>query len=359
MNKSLLLNHITQYKNKIKSNKEQFDVDKEERKSRIEYYSSFTKDKILSMSFDDIYEYLTKLWAMLIWGNKEYIINKLIEDNGLVKIKSNLANLLYDKKPIEDRWDTFRKEIKGFGPAMISEILCHTFPDEFMIWNRKAKNAFLYLGIKDIPKYDYQLTGKRYKELSGVAKEILEVMKTEGIEDANLLAVDYFLWHELQADETDIIVPAVAIDEPEKLNETEKEFIHNDIRDKLAEIGRFLGFDTRTEQKVAEGSVVDAVWEMKVGNMGRILYVFEVQTKGSIDSLILNLLKAMNNPAVQGVVAVSDKKQLEKIRKHSGEVGSLDKKLKFWDYEEVNKIYNSLEFVNESINRLGLVPDSF
>ena len=56
---------------------------------------------------------------------------------------------------------------------------------------------------------------------------------------------------------------------------------------------------------------------MKVGNMGRILYVFEVQTKGSIDSLLINLFKALNNPAVQGVVAVSDREQLEKIKKHS------------------------------------------
>jgi hypothetical protein len=44
-----------------------------------------------------------------------------------------------------------------------------------------------------------------------------------------------------------------------------------------------------------------------IGNMGRVIFVFEVQTKGSIDSLILNLLKSLNNSSVQGVVAVSDK----------------------------------------------------
>jgi hypothetical protein len=33
------------------------------------------------------------------------------------------------------------------------------------------------------------------------------------------------------------------------------DFKHNDIRDKLADIGAFLGFDPGTEQKIAEGSI--------------------------------------------------------------------------------------------------------
>jgi len=92
---------------------------------------------------------------------------------------------------------------------------------------------------------------------------------------------------------------------------------------------------------------------------GADIYVFEVQTKGSIDSLIINLLKALNNPAVQGVVAVSDAAQLEKIRKHAEQVPNLGAKLKYWDYKKVLKVHDSLEMVNESINRLGLVPQGF
>lgn len=41
--------------------------------------------------------------------------------------------------------------------------------------------------------------------------------------------------------------------------------------------------------------------------------MFEVQSKGSIDSLILNLKKAQSNAAVQAVVAVADEEQLAKI----------------------------------------------
>jgi hypothetical protein len=93
--------------------------------------------------------------------------------------------------------------------------------------------------------------------------------------------------------------------------------------------------------------------------MGRVIYVFEVQSKGSIDSLLMNLLKAWNNPAAQGVVAVSDLKQLEKIKDQSAQLSDLAKGLRFWDYEEVLKIHEGLEMANESINKLSWVPDSF
>ena len=99
----------------------------------------------------------------------------------------------------------------------------------------------------------------------------------------------------------------------------------------------------------------DTTWEVTIGNMGRVIYVFEVQTSGSVDSLILNLMKAKNNKAVQGIVAVTDQKQIEKIKK---EIATLPIKgeVKFWDYTEVLKVHESLQYVNETINNLGLVP---
>jgi hypothetical protein len=145
----------------------------------------------------------------------------------------------------------------------------------------------------------------------------------------------------------------------EKTDTTTSTFIHNEIRDKLADVGSWLGFKSQIEVKVSDGSKVDTIWESTIGNMGRVIYVFEVQTKGSIDSLLVNLLKALNNPAVQGVVAVSDAEQLEKIHKHAALVGELAKKLKYWDYKNVLEIHEALSMVNESINGLGLVPQGF
>ena len=78
---------------------------------------------------------------MIIWGNKHYVVDKIIEDNGLDKFKDYLAKLVWGSEDIENRWDDFRKEIKGMGPAMISEILCKTHPDDFMLWNTRAATA--------------------------------------------------------------------------------------------------------------------------------------------------------------------------------------------------------------------------
>lgn len=61
--------------------------------------------------------------------------------------------------------------------------------------------------------------------------------------------------------------------------------LHDEIKEKLVAIGELLGFDSRSEVKITTGEVVDAVWEAKIGNMGKAIYVFEVQSKGSITSL--------------------------------------------------------------------------
>ena len=82
-------------------------------------------------------------------------------------------------------------------------------------------------------------------------------------------------------------------------------------------------------------------------SMGKAIYVFEVQSKGWIDSLILNLKKAQSNAAVQAVVAVADEEQLAKIISESA--GVIDEKsLRTWDSEDVLAVYDSLVWVRLS-----------
>lgn len=361
--KELLGKHLANFLKKLNNEPERLKSDKAERDDRILYYQSWTKERILAMSKEEMLEYISKLWAMLIWGNKQYVVDQMINDNGFAQFKTELAEMIWGKAPIEQRWDHAMKSIKHMGPAMMSELLCHVYPNDYLIWNRRAFVGFNYLGIPKLPRYNYQLTGKKYKELSAIGKEIATEMDALGALDNTLLAVDYFLWEELQVEDNLSKIYAAktkedpAIEDPEDISKDKDKFIHNEVRDAIRDIGLWLGFKAEIEKKVADGSVVDAVWEATIGNMGRVLYVFEVQTKGSIDSLILNLLKAKNNPAVQGIVAISDEAQLEKIRKHAAPV--LGSALKLWDYREVWKIHESLEFVNQSINKLKLVPDGF
>ena len=244
---------------------------------------------------------------------------------------------------------------------MMSELLAHVHPREFFLWNRRAYIGLDYLGVPALPKHNYQLTGKKYAELCEVGKQLAVELRAAGIRDADLLDVDYFIWEELQVEDNLSHIghkesPAEMAQEVAQADPETAQFIHNEVKEKLADIGQWLGFASKTEIKVADGSVVDTVWESTIGNMGRVIYVFEVQTKGSVDSLLMNLLKALNNAAVQGIVAVSDAAQIEKIKKHAAGVAVLKEKLRYWDYTDVLATHGSLESVNESINKLGLVP---
>lgn len=361
---SKLRKHLGEWKKRLAAEPERARENQKQRAERQAYYQSWTEDRIRRMNADELYEYISQLWAMLIWGNKKYVVEKLIADNGLEHLTAALADLVWGKRPVAKRWNAFRASIKGMGPAMISEVLCHVHPTECALWNRRAYVGLNYLGVENLPRYDYQVTGERYADLSRIVSELAEEIRKSGIEDASLLAADYFIWDELQVEDnlSQIHKPGKHKGKPTngKLKEpVTSDFVHNDVRDKLAEIGEWLGFKSRIEVKVADGSKVDAIWESTIGNMGRVIYVFEVQTKGSIDSLIINLLKALNNPAVQGVVAVSDAEQIKTIMKHAAPVKALSDKLRCWDYLEVVQVHEKLQTVNEAINRLQLVPQGF
>ena len=358
MNKPKLQAAISSFLKNKKANAAYDSDNWAERKERRVYYQSFTKNKLLAMTEEEFFEYISRLWSMLIWGNKKYVVDKLIADNGFGTLKKLLAELLYGTAEIEKRWSDFLKSAKGLGPATMSELLTYVNPKEYMIFNKTVIQCFNYLGIPDMPKYNYQYTGKKYSEACSIAKEISAALKAAGAAECDLLAVDYFLWDE--------VFPLVEKKSPggqvsaeaNPKTKTDSRSIHDEIKEKLVAIGELLGFECRSEVKIATGAVVDAVWEAKIGNMGKAIYVFEVQSKGSIDSLILNLKKAQGNAAVQAVVAVADEEQLVKIRHESQ--GVIDKEaLRTWDSEDVLAVYDSLVRAHESINKLDLVPKSF
>ena len=358
MNVQKLNAAISSFLKNQKSNAAYYEDHWAERRERKLYYQSFTKDKLLSMTEDEFLEYISKLWSMLIWGNKKYVVDKLIADNGFLALKKQLAELLYGTSPIEKRWDLFLKSVKGMGPATISELLTYANPQEYVIFNKTTILCFGYLDISDMPKYNYQYTGKKYMEVCTIAKEIAQELKKFGAENYDLLAVDYFLWDEILplAEKKSAEIPVSESKKPTTVSDSKS--LHDEIKEKLVAIGELLGFDSRSEVKITAGAVVDAIWEAKIGNMGKAIYVFEVQSKGSIDSLILNLKKAQSNAAVQAVVAVADEGQLSKIIRESA--GVIDEKsLRTWDSEDVLAVYDSLVRAHESINKLALVPESF
>ncbi len=355
MNEKLYSSVLSNYKKWADNNKAEAKSEYNERHALCDEMQSYTKERLQNLTEDEFFNLIAPLWAMRMWGNKKYQLDNIVESNGMDLLREQLVNLFYGKTSIECRWDEFRKKVKGMGPAIISELLNKFKPDEYILWNKKSLAGFTALGIPKVPKNSSALEGKKYAYLSEVGRELVASAKKQGFSEIeDLLALNYFIWQELQIEPIGL---EVAIeDKPEKETEQQKTFVHNDVRDRIRDIGSFLGFKAEIEKKIADGAVVDAIWEVSVGNMGRITYVFEVQTSGSIDSLLLNLMKAKNNPSVQGIVAVSDAKQLEKIKKEASGLKAIRDDLKFWDYNDVLKVFEALSNAYESINSLGLVP---
>lgn len=231
---------------------------------------------------------------------------------------------------------------------MMSELLCYINPNEYMIWNTTASNAYKYLGIKDVPRHNYQLTGQKYIELTQYSKEIQKAIYEKYNKNENLLFVDYFFWDSLRE-----LEPIT-----EEKNQTKETIVnnksyHNEIIDYIKNIGSLLGYNTNVKDNIKNsGKIADAVWEFNVGNLGKIKYVFEVQDNGSIDSLIVSLMNASQDISVQAVVAVSDEHQINKIKQHCNNIeGSFNGKLKFWNITEVERAYTELSSLMEIINK--------
>ncbi len=349
MNKNVLYKHVDEYLKSVNEAGEFNDI--VERNERKNYYQSYNKDRLINMSSEEFYEYIEKLWAMLIWGNKKYKIDQLIEDNGFEKLKKEISNLLYGNDSIETRWDNFKQEVKGIGPAMMSELLCYVHPNECMLWNRTANTAYHVLEIEDVPNHYYQLTGKKYLELTQIAKDINKIFIDKGYKDSDLLFVDYFFWDQLR----ELPIPGNEKIEKKETVVGNKSY-HNEIIDYIKSIGSLMGYNTNLKGNIKDsGKIADAIWEFNVGNIGKIKYVFEVQDSGSIDSLIVSLMNASKDISVQAVVAVSDKGQINKIKQHCNNIkDSFNGKLKYWDIAEVERAYtdlsNSMEIINKAIN---------
>ncbi|MGD2247932.1 MAG: hypothetical protein PVF58_05965 [Candidatus Methanofastidiosia archaeon] len=315
-------------------------------KQRIKTKNMLERDNLENMTEIEFGELISNLWASSIWSNKDYIVQKMISDNTIEKIRTQFNGLLYGTDPFEKRFDKFIHEVKGLGPASLTEILCLFDPEKYGIWNDRSRKALRRLKFDKLPLKKYYIPGKEYEKINRALTLIAEKLQSLGLSDADLLAVDYFLYEIWYTKEV----------EPKE----RFEFDHNEVRDFIQEIGAQLGFEADIEKPIARGARVDAVWRAKIANLGVVTYVFEVHKKGSIDSLILNLQRALNNPTVQKLIAVSDEMQLEKIEE---EVKSLPenfrKALTLWEVSDAIETHRKLSEVIQSINRLELVKSQF
>lgn len=184
MNKLLVQQKIEEYLANL--DKENSELELEEREEKKKFYQGYSKEKILNMTEEELDNYIKKLWMY----NPFHISLKRIKENGFDKVKQGFAYLLYGDDDLASRWNTVYKDLKGVGPSMMSELLAHIYPYECIVFNATTRKAYSRFGIKYSNKND----GKSYLEVCEYGKEIGSMISEKSDKPCDLLLVDYFLY---------------------------------------------------------------------------------------------------------------------------------------------------------------------
>ncbi|HVO69960.1 MAG TPA: hypothetical protein VMT24_07945, partial [Aggregatilineaceae bacterium] len=173
-----------------------------------------------------------------------------------------------------------------------------------------------------------------------------------GLRWLDLLDVDYFLQHVWRSESAE---PSI-----EGMPGLNYDFDHNEVVGQLVAIGQWLGFQAEQERKIARGSQVDAIWQARIANLGVVTYVFEVQRRGSIDSLILNLQRAQNNPTVQRLIVVANPADIGRARQEIATLPeSFRKSVGYMEAREVMRAARLIDELSGIIGALELVRSEF
>jgi len=320
----------------------------EDRRNKTSQYERLlSRDGISAMTEVEVHELISSLWAFGGWGNKDYLVDRLLGAVRLDEFKGLLRDLLWGADPLCKRYDNFNESVKYLGSAAISEILAFVHPSDCMIWNERTRVGLKGIGfLRDFVDY-YWIDGDDYEKICSECKRILSLLNELDIHASDLLDVDLFLYQVSIMEE---------LEEEEEEQAITYDFDHHEIKEKIFEVGQYLGFEAEKEVRIARGAQVDAVWTIHLGNLGVVKYVFEVHKGGSLDSTILNLQRARRNPAVQKGIIVSNTDGLQHAKAEVETLGEdFSSSLAYLEAVDVLKIEKSLREAWQIINGLELI----
>ena len=346
--KELLSPHIQDYKGWIGS--EDFRAWDEERQEKASTYENLlSKEGISTMTEVEVHELISTLWAFGAWGNKDYLVSRLLKAVELNKFKKLLMELLWGSNPLRKRYDDFNQNVKYLGSAAITEILAFVHPDDCAIWNERARTGLKRIGLlKDLVD-QYWISGRDYEKICSEYKGILAALSDSDIAVRALLDVDLFVFKVSITEEI----------EKERERPEDYDFNHTEVKDKILEVGQYLGFAAEKEVLIAPGAQVDAIWTISLGNLGVVKYVFEVQRRGSVDSLLIKLHAARKNPAVQKAIIVSNTEGIRKVKDKAELLGGeFAKSLAYLEVADILKVSESLKEAWDIISSLELIKST-
>lgn len=280
----------------------------------------FDREKLQELDEGTLRQLVRRLWAYSLWSNPDYVLDKMLEA-GLDTIRSSFEFLLFSDAPLAERFDRVLSNVPWMAGAGASEILCHYEKARYPIWNSRAREGLLELGLPEEVLPGSRIDGAEYEAYSEIMRDILAQAQEEDDFFEDLFILDYVLYY----------VSTVTEDEPTvrrepSAREAEEDFEHDEAIEHLLVLGDGLGFEVEDEVKVAPGAQVDAIWRTRIANLGTISYAFEVQRRGARDSAILNLQKVLHeDSSIRKVVIVSTEAKIERFR---NEIESLDERFR-------------------------------
>ncbi|MCK4298063.1 MAG: hypothetical protein KAX80_00945, partial [Planctomycetes bacterium] len=106
-------------------------------------------------------EVFSHLWSMRWWTNRHWVVTSLLAENEVAVLRREFSELLFGEAPVPERYERFVQNVRGLGPAGVTEILCCIAPKETGIWNRRAREALAALGFEScLPVKKYQISGE-------------------------------------------------------------------------------------------------------------------------------------------------------------------------------------------------------
>ena len=360
-------NYIEQFKNWLKED-ERSKKWKKERKERCQWYKEKLRfDQINNLNEEDFSELIKNLWASNVWQNKEYKVQYLIRNNGFEKIKKELRKLLYGKDSIENRWNTFKKSIKGLGPSSISEILTFFDPQKYALINVKIYKVLPRVGMS----IKVVKNGKSYKEAIEKLKVIKNALIESGVKDVDFIITDFFVAYlfyevfDLAYKRKEKEPLEIVTEEPEKEKPELGKFkidSHEKAEAVLLFLGNLLGFDTYTPDKgrIVEGQAlgnIATLQELPYFGSEKIMesaqnidvvwvkdewpeYFFEVEHTTGITPGLLRIYQVAEKLSAKCFIIAPIRMQPKFKREiEKPPFNKLKERYKFKSYEELKKIY--------------------
>jgi len=122
----------------------------------------------------------------------------------------------------------------------------------------------------------------------------------------------------------------------------QKELNHREIQEMLVRIGASLGYDAE-----AEFEYYDVVWREK-RSMQRLSHIFEVQSKGNIDSAFAKLKRAHDAQRTKPFLVLASERDTNRARQSlEREFHELADVITILSFAELNRIYQNLQSIAE------------